>query len=164
MGEDTRRVLVVGDGPVAEALGPMVTSVGWTPTVATSLPEVEQALPDSEVVVVLSHHDDVDGPAIRAALRHGPAYLGAMGSRRTQQRRRDWLLGHGVTEEEMDAVHGPAGLDIGADTPGEIALSILAEAVAVLRGRDDAGLGSLRGRSGPIHPELPPGTAECPSG
>ena len=85
-----------------------------------------------------------------------------MGSRRTQARRRDWLLANGVTEADLARVHGPAGIAIGADPPPEIALSILAEAVAVLRGVDPGA--SLKDTEGPIHPDLPPGTATCPTG
>jgi xanthine dehydrogenase accessory factor len=83
--------------------------------------------------VVLSHDEAVDAPAIGAALRAGTAYVGAMGSRRTQSRRREWLLAHGVGEDALATVHTPIGLDIGADEPGEIAVAILAELVAVHR-------------------------------
>jgi len=159
---DALAVLVVGDGPVATAIAPMLTALGWSPTTATTLEEVERALPGADAVVVLSHHDEVDAPAIRAALRAGTPYVGAMGSRRTQARRRDWLLAHGVTDEELGALRAPIGLDIGADEPGEIAVSILAEVVAVHRGARVAG--SLSARDGAIHPGLEPGTATCPGG
>jgi xanthine dehydrogenase accessory factor len=85
-----------------------------------------------------------------------------MGARTTQGRRRDWLLAQGLAEEDLAPIHGPAGLDIGADSPAEIALSILAELVATVRGR--RAVGSLRDTSGPIHPELGPGEAFCPTG
>ncbi len=155
-------LLVVGDGPVADALVSMSQLLGWTPTAATSLSEVEAGLPCADAVVVTSHDDQVDGPAICAALDVGPAYLGAMGSRPTQARRREWLLDHGVDQAALGTVRGPAGLDIGADAPPEIALSILAEVVATLRGA--SGLGSISDRDGPIHPDQPPGTATCPTG
>jgi xanthine dehydrogenase accessory factor len=86
-----------------------------------------------------------------------------MGSRRTQARRREWLLAHGVTEKALAAVRAPIGLDLGADEPGEIAVSILAELVAVRRGRT-AVVASVADRDGPIHPELAPGEATCPGG
>jgi xanthine/CO dehydrogenase XdhC/CoxF family maturation factor len=156
------RLLVVGEGPVAEALVPMAGLLGWDPAVASSLEEVRAALPDAAAVVVTSHHADLDGPAIAAALAATPAYVGAMGSRRTQARRREWLLDHGVAEADLERVKGPAGLDIGADSPPEIALSILAELVAVVRGA--GAVGSVSDREGPIHPDLPPGTATCPGG
>ena len=74
--------------------------------------------------------------------------MGALGSRRTQAARRDWLTEFGVSAADQDRVHGPAGLDIDAHTPAEIAISIVAEIVA---GRSSAGGGALRDRSGPVH-------------
>jgi xanthine dehydrogenase accessory factor len=159
-------LLVVGEGVVTDALASMAELLGWTTEVEDTPREVEAAIARADAVVVTSHHADVDGPAIAAALAHRatgrPAYIGAMGSRRTQARRREWLLAHGIDETALDAVHGPAGLDIGADTPVEIALSILAEVVATTRGA--AAAGSLSERSGPIHPGQPPGEAYCPAG
>ncbi|WP_185736371.1 XdhC family protein [Nocardioides sp. LS1] len=155
-------VLVVGDGPVATALVPMLETLGWSPVVATTMEEVWTGLAGVDAVVVLSHHDEVDAPAIKAALTSGTSYVGAMGSRKTQARRREWLTEHGVTEADLAALRAPIGLDIGADEPGEIAVSILAEIVAVRRGA--AGAGAISGREGPIHPDLDPGTAFCPGG
>ena len=160
---DSPHVLIVGEGPVAEALGPMISALGWTSTSATTLEESERVLPSAAAVVVTSHHEDLDGPAIRAALAAGTSYVGAMGSRRTQARRREWLLEHGVTEADLTAVHAPVGLDIGADEPGEIAISILAEVIAERRGRAGS-VGSIGSRDGAVHPEQPPGTAYCPGG
>lgn len=155
-------LLVAGDGPVTEKLVPMAVLLGWDAREVTDLPAFEAILPDAVAVVVTSHHEDLDGPALQAALARRPVYLGAMGSRRTQERRRAWLVAHGVTEDQQAPIHGPAGLDIGADGPAEIALAILAELVATVRGR--AGAGALKDREGPIHPELAPGTAYCPGG
>ncbi len=160
MGES--RLLVVGDGPVVEALVPMAELLGWSPVAATTMAEVEAAMPGSTAVVVTSHDGEVDGPAIARALAEQPAYVGGMGSRRTQARRREWLLANGVTEAQLATVRGPAGLDIGADSPPEIALSILAELVATVRGA--SAVGSISDREGPIHPGLEPGTATCPTG
>lgn len=166
---EANSLLVVGEGPVCEALLSMAPLLGWSPTVAVSMEEVQAALPRAEAVVVTSHHADVDAPAIAAALSaardpggEGPAYVGAMGSRTTQARRREWLLAQGFAPEDLTDVRGPAGLDIGADTPAEIALSILAELVSVIRGVQPGG--SLSDREGPIHPVLPPGEAFCPAG
>ncbi len=114
-------------------------------------------------MVVTSHHEEVDGPAIRAALAAGVPYVGGMGSRKTQARRREWLLANGVAEADLAAVRAPIGLDIGADAPGEIAVSILAEIIAVRRGATDA-VGSISSRAGAIHPDQEPGTAYCPGG
>jgi xanthine/CO dehydrogenase XdhC/CoxF family maturation factor len=156
-------VLIVGEGPVAEVLAPMVAGLGWESTATTTLAESEAAMSAADAVVVTSHHEDVDGPAIRAALAAGTPYVGAMGSRRTQARRREWLLANGVTEGELSDLHAPVGLDIGADEPGEIAISILAEIVAERRGAGSA-VASISDRDGAIHPDQPPGSAYCPSG
>jgi len=155
-------LLVVGDGPVSRALAPMAELVGWSPVLVTSMPEVAAAMPEADAVVVTSHHDEVDAPALRAALERGTAYIGAMGSRQTQARRTEWLTEHGAGPEARARIHGPAGLDIGADTPAEIALAILAELVASVRGRTE--VGPIRDREGPIHPDLGPGEAFCPTG
>ena len=163
---DAQRLLVVGDGPVTDALVEMAAVLGWDTTVAGTTEEVTAALPTATAVVVTSHHADLDGPAIAAALSAAPgaapAYLGAMGSRRTQARRRQWLLEHGATGADLDRLHAPAGLAIGADSPPEIALSVLAELLASVRGVPV--VGSLKDRPGPIHPGLAPGEATCPSG
>ena len=159
MTEDTHTLLVVGGGEVAEALGAIAGTLGWSARLVDDLDAVRAGLPDADAVVVLSHHEGLDGPALAAALATDAGYIGAMGARRTQARRRDWLVAHGVPEEVQARIHGPAGLDIGADTPAEIAVSILAEAIGVRRGV--AG-GALRDRSGPIHPGLAPGEALCP--
>ena len=155
-------LLVVGEGPVAGALVPMAELLGWRATVATTLPDVRSALRSARAVVVTSHDDELDSPAIAAALEAQVAYLGAMGSRARQGRRREWLLANGVAEDRLAEVHGPAGLDIGADSPAEIALSILAELVATLRGAGTTG--SISDRDGPVHPDKAPGEAYHPPG
>jgi xanthine dehydrogenase accessory factor len=154
-------LLIVGDGPVCAALAPMAEMLGWSPRTTTTIDETLAALPGATAVVVLSHHEDVDAPALAAALQTDVAYIGAMGSRRTQTRRREWLDQNGIAAAAQERIHGPAGIDIGADDPPEIALSILAELVSVVRG---GGAGSLKDRPGPIHPELGPGEATCPTG
>jgi len=153
-------VLVVGGGDVAKALESFATVLGWHAVIVDSLEATVAALPQAQSVVVLSHHDGVDGPAIAAALDAGTPYIGAMGSRKTQARRRTWMLDNGVPEEQLATVHTPVGLDLGANSPAEIALSIVAEMLAVQRGVTG---GELKGRPGPIHPHLAPGTAECPA-
>lgn len=156
-------IMIVGEGPVAAALAPMAALLGWTPAPAASLDAVEAGLATADAVVVLSHHEGLDAPAIRAALAHGTAYVGAMGSRTTQARRRSWLEEAAVPEEQLARLHAPIGLDIGADEPAEIAVAILAEVIAVRRGAD-AVVGSVSARDGAIHPDLAPGTATCPGG
>lgn len=159
---DSQSLLVVGDGPVADALAPMAQLLGWSTTTVVTLEEAQAAVDTAQAVVVTSHDSAVDAPALAAALAAGPAYIGAMGSRARQAKRREWLLEHGASGAELLRLHGPAGLDIGANTPAEIALSILAELTAVLRGA--TGRGSIRDRGGPVHLELGPGEAFSPPG
>ena len=78
-------------------------------------------------------------------------YIGALGSRRNQARRRGLLLDAGIAEAALERIHGPAGLDIGAHSPAETAVSMLAEIMAVRAGRDG---GPLREASGRIHAEV----------
>jgi xanthine dehydrogenase accessory factor len=161
---DSVSLLIVGDGPVADALSVMVSPLNWSVSITPTAPTIGA---DIDAVVITSHHEDVDGPTIRDALAAEVGYVGAMGSRRTQLRRREWLLGNGVSQDALAALHAPIGLDIGADQPGEIALSILAEIVAVRSGRLGATAGavpSIGDRAGAIHPELAPGEAFCPGG
>jgi len=101
-------------------------------------------------VVVLSHDDKFDVPALRVALRTDAFYVGAIGSRRTQAKRRERLLEEGLTDAELARIYGPSGLDLGADTPAETAISILSEALAVRAGRLGTPLQMAPGR---IHVE-----------
>ena len=161
---DPAKLLIVGDGPVTDALTAMTSILGWPVSVTAGVPDIG---PDVDAVVITSHHEDVDGPAIRSALATGTRYVGAMGSRRTQARRREWLLANGVSENDLVTLHAPIGLDIGADQPAEIALSILAEVVAVRAGRrsgTSAAVTPIADRSGAIHPEHAAGEATCPGG
>jgi xanthine dehydrogenase accessory factor len=87
-------------------------------------------------VAVLSHDPKLDDPALRVALRSPAYYVGALGSQRTQKLRRRRLAEAGLTEAEIGRLHGPIGLDLGAHSPAEVALSILAEIVAVRAGLD----------------------------
>jgi xanthine dehydrogenase accessory factor len=89
----------------------------------------------STYVAVLTHDPKFDDPAVRVALAHPVRYVGALGSQRTQERRRATLLEAGVPEHDLQRIFGPIGLAIGARTPAELAISILAEIVAVRRGR-----------------------------
>jgi xanthine dehydrogenase accessory factor len=96
----------------------------------------EQVAPDHHTaVVVLTHDDKFDEPALLAALATDAFYIGALGSRRNQARRRARLLAAGATEDQLARISGPCGLDIGADSQEETAFSILAEALAVRAGR-----------------------------
>lgn len=90
----------------------------------------EIPLTRSTAVAMLTHDPKLDDPALKAALPSPAFYVGALGSRTTQARRRQRLLEEGLTEPQLDRLHGPIGLEIGATTPEEIAISIMAEIVA----------------------------------
>ena len=110
-----------------------------------------QVAPDhATAVVVLTHDDKFDVPALKAALESDAFYIGALGSRRNQERRRERLLEAGVDEDALERISGPCGLDIGAESQPETALSILAEALAVRMGRDG---GKLKDSKKRIHAE-----------
>ena len=101
-----------------------------------------------DVVLVFTHDVKFDGPALIGALATEAGYIGALGSRKTQARRVERLRDAGLDEESIARIHAPCGLDIGARTPPETVVSILAEVIAVRTGR---GGESLRETSGPIH-------------
>jgi xanthine dehydrogenase accessory factor len=96
-----------------------------------ALAEVE--LTRSTAIAMLTHDPKIDDPAIRMALNSPAFYVGALGSQRTQARRRQRLLKGGVSEAQLERLHGPIGLAIGAQTPDEIALAIMGEIVAERR-------------------------------
>jgi xanthine dehydrogenase accessory factor len=81
-------------------------------------------------LVILTHDAKLDDPALKFALQHQPAYLGVLGSKRTHEKRIKRLKEEGISEEQLARVHAPVGLGIGASTPAEIALSIMAEIVS----------------------------------
>jgi xanthine dehydrogenase accessory factor len=164
------RLLVFGAVDLAEELCRAAKGLGWRTVVTdararfataervpsadelvVAWPEeaLERFAPDERTaVVVLTHEDRWDVPALAGALGTPAFYVGALGSRRTQERRRERLLETGVSEELLARLCGPAGLDLGAGTPAETALSILAEILAVRAGRDG---GPLRASSERIH-------------
>ena len=86
-------------------------------------------------VCILSHDPKFDDPALRIALKSEAAYVGALGSKKSQAARRERLKAEGLSEREIAKLHGPIGLDLGGRQPAEIALSILAEITAVRYGR-----------------------------
>ena len=110
------------------------------------------------VVCVLSHDPKFDIPLLRTALDLNLAYVGAMGSRRSHRQRVDSLLAEGTTAEALQRLHSPIGLDLGAVTPAEVAVSVTAEIIA---SRGDASAAPLRDRSGPIHATTSPITASA---
>jgi xanthine dehydrogenase accessory factor len=125
------RLVVVGDSPVAASLAPLAGMLGWKvrrvrdASAATGLIATLSSL---DKVVVASHDLDIAGAALLAALDSRAGYIGSVGSRKMQENRADWLAYRGITD--LTRLHGPAGLDIGAESPAEIAVSILAEAIA----------------------------------
>jgi xanthine dehydrogenase accessory factor len=167
------RLLVFGAIDTAEALCAAAKRLGWRTIVAdargrfataeripsadeliVAWPEdvLERVRPDhATAVVVLTHDEKFDLPALTGILETDAFYVGALGSRRNQEKRRERLLDSGATEDALERIHGPAGLDLGAHTPEETALSILAEILAVRAGR--AG-GALRESTQRIHAEV----------
>ena len=149
------RLVVVGAVHIAQALVPMAAGLGYGVTVAdprrafasdARFPgvAVSQAWPDEALdelrpdgrtaVVTLTHDPKLDDPALDRALRSPAFYVGALGSRRTHAARLDRLRALGHDEAALARIRGPVGLDIGAVTAPEIALSVLAQIVAVRRG------------------------------
>jgi xanthine dehydrogenase accessory factor len=107
-----------------------------------------------DAVCVLTHDPKFDVPAVVGALQTQVGYIGVMGSRRTHATRSDRLREAGVSEEDLVRVMAPIGIDIGARTPEETAVSIVAEIIALRSGRP---VPSFRDSSGPLHPASPSG-------
>jgi xanthine dehydrogenase accessory factor len=112
------------------------------------LEKVGDDLGPRDAVCVLTHDSKFDVPAIVGSLATRVGYLGAMGSRTTHAKRTERLQEAGVTDEELARIHAPIGLDIGARTPEETAVSICAEIISARTGRKAQ---ALRDASGPIH-------------
>src|SRR3954447_14368565 len=107
-----------------------------------------QELGPRDAVLVFTHDPKFDEPALMAALGSGAGYIGALGSRRTHEDREERLRAAGVSEDELRRISSPCGLDVGARTPSETAIAVLAEILALRAGR---GGGRLAQASGPIH-------------
>ena len=164
------RLVVVGAIDTAEALCRGARSLGWRCVVVDPRPRFattermpsadelvvewpEEALaklaPDEGTAVVLGGAPPrIDLPALQSALASDAFFVGAIGSRRTQEHRREALRELGVDDASVARIHGPVGLDIGAETPAETGVAILAEILAVRSARSG---GSLRERDGRIH-------------
>lgn len=167
------RVFVYGAVDTAEALCRGARLLGWTTIVADArakfatrerIPSADELIvawpddalarvePDHQTaIVVLTHDDKFDEPALIGALATEAFYIGALGSRRNQERRRERLLEAGIPDADIDRIMGPCGLDIGADTQEETALSILAEILAVRARRQGGFLKEAKQR---IHVEV----------
>lgn len=150
------RLIVVGAVHIAQALVPMARIAGYDPVIVDPREAFasdqrfpgEQILhdwPDEAVaklgldprtaLVLLTHDPKLDDPALQAALAADVFYIGALGSTRTHAKRVERMQAAGFTSEQIDRIHGPVGLDIGAAGPSEIAVAILGEMTAVLRGK-----------------------------
>jgi xanthine dehydrogenase accessory factor len=167
------RLVVVGAVDTGEALCAGARALGWhtvcvdprarfaTSERVPSAEEIVVAWPEEAfaklvldrdtAVVVLTHDDKFDVPALKAALATEAFYVGALGSRRNQERRRERLLDAGVDESQLDRISGPCGLDLGAESQPETAISILAEIIAVRNSRDGGKLQQSKQR---IHVEV----------
>jgi xanthine dehydrogenase accessory factor len=167
------RLFVYGAVDTAEAMCRGAKLLGWHTIVADArgkfatperIPSADELIvewpaeamaqvePDHQTaIVVLTHDDKFDEPALIGALETEAFYIGALGSRRNQERRRERLLEAGVEESALERIMGPCGLDIGADTQEETALSILAEILAV-RGQREGGF--LKDAKKRIHVEV----------
>ncbi|HUZ98796.1 MAG TPA: XdhC family protein [Gaiellaceae bacterium] len=169
---DPPRLFVYGAVDTAEALCAAAKLLGWRTIVADARPRfataerirsadellllwpeeaLAQVAPDAATaIVVLTHDDKFDLPMVEGALATDAFYVGWLGSRRNQERRRGLLVEAGVSEDELDRISGPSGLDVGAHAPAETAVSILAEILAVRAGRSG---GRLREATHRIHGE-----------
>lgn len=163
------RLFVFGAVDFAAALCRLAKAAGWRAFVVDPRARFAQParFPDAEEVVaawpeqafqrlggidrataiaVLTHDPKLDDAALIIALRSQAAYIGAMGSRRAQESRRERLLAKGVEEAEMERISAPIGLDLGALTAEETALSIMSEIVAMRYGREGGRLAHAKGR------------------
>jgi xanthine dehydrogenase accessory factor len=165
------RLVIFGAVDYAAALCRLARAAGWRPFVCDPrsqfatrerFPEAEEVLAEwpehafarlggidrATYIAVLTHDPKLDDAALAIALRSEAPYVGAMGSRRAQAQRRERLLAAGLEEELLARIAAPIGLDLGAVTPEETALSIMSEVVAVRNGREG---GRLSGAAGRIH-------------
>lgn len=165
------RLIVFGAVPVAAALCTLARATGWRAFVVDPRTRfaTQDRFPDAEAVIaawpddafaelggidpatsiaVLTHDPKLDDAALGVALRSPARFVGAMGSRRAQEARRERLLAAGFGEDDLQRLAAPVGLDLGALSAEETALSILAEMVAISHGRDG---GRLRSAGGRIH-------------
>jgi len=150
------RLFIVGAVHIAQKLAPMAAATGYEvvvidprrsfgsemrfPNVALDGRWPDEALsefaPDRRsAIVTLTHDAKLDDPALEAALQSDVFYIGALGSTRTNAKRHQRLTNKGFSEIDIARINGPIGLNIGAQSPAEIAVSIMAELTACLRGK-----------------------------
>jgi xanthine dehydrogenase accessory factor len=169
-----QELLIIGAVHIGQALASFAAQMGYRVTVVDSRGAfaTQDRFPTARVivgwpqdvmgqvqldrrtwVVILSHNTAHEDPVLEAALKSQVRYIGTMGSRRTQELRVGRLRDKGFSEEDIARVRGPVGLDIGAESPQEVAISILAEMTLVRYGH---GTGvSLMGRRGRVHQQRP---------
>lgn len=154
-----QRLVVVGAVHITQALAEIAALAGYgvtiidprrafaqsarfpNITVSTAWPDdaLKQLKPDNRTAIVtLTHDPKIDDPALEVALRSEAFYIGSLGSTRTHAKRLQRLHGKGFTERETARIRGPVGLDIGALSPAEIAISIIAEITQVRRHTPEA--------------------------
>ncbi len=153
------RLIIVGAVHIAQSLAPMASLMDFDVTVIdprrafatdSRFPGVKVmqdwadeafekiGLDASTAVVTLTHDPKLDDPALESALKSDVFYVGALGSRKTHGKRRERLTEAGITDEQFARIHGPVGLNIGAKSPAEIAVSILGQIVEVRARRLEA--------------------------
>jgi xanthine dehydrogenase accessory factor len=166
-------LVIFGAVHVAQALSGFAQSLGFRVTIVDArralatryrFPDVEEiitkwpneAYDELEIgrntwIAILTHDPKFDEPALLGALKTEARYIGAVGSRKTNVDRRERLRASGVSEDDLARIRGPIGLDIGGQTPEEMAIAILAEIIAVRYGRSGGFLvqskGNIRGES-----------------
>lgn len=127
-----RRLVIAGRGPIADAVAAQGRLLGWK-VAQDARPEAiagyTATLSPLDAVVVMGHDVESSSRCLMSALESDAGYIGALGSMSMQRQRADWLAYRDITD--LSRIHGPAGLDIGADTPGGVAVSIAAEMLAV---------------------------------
>jgi len=153
------RLIIVGAVHIAQSLAPLAAMLDFDVTVVdprgawatgSRFPGVKvvqewadeafekMGLDASTAVVTLTHDPKLDDPALEAALKSDVFYVGALGSRRTHAKRKERLAEAGITDEQFARIHGPVGLNIGAKSPAEIAVSILGQIIEVRARRLEA--------------------------
>ena len=133
------RLLLVGTEPFARELERQAALLDWPARITTDLDESLAALGElgaGDAVIVMEHQHKIANPVLVAALQADIGYVGALGSRRMQAARVRLLQEAGATDDQVAALHCPTGLDLGARTPAESAVSIVAEIIATQTGRD----------------------------
>lgn len=151
------RIVIIGAVHISQAMAPMAKMTGFDvriidPRTAFATPErfagfdlhaewpqevlEKEPLDAYCALAAVTHDPKIDDPALIAAIQANCFYIGALGSRKTHGKRRDRLLDAGLSEPEIERIAAPIGLDIGASTPAEIAVAVLAQIISALRKRE----------------------------